>query len=288
MKRVTSRRGNTYEILYGADICDATLSSKTKKYFDRLMEIDSDVFGGEDKGDDCVYVGDVSGYIDRFGYVEDTKRGQYRLDPTAGVVDNIVAVAKDDRILGYINYLTMDDELHNEIIHPDVEAYLADPARRDDGITGSQLRQWSKDKPNNLFILSVAVDKEYQDSDVIKVLTNSFREELVQKQKDGYDVTSISADTVSDHGEKFAKMIRCDIAEEHGKKVILPAPESDESGHDVTVRVCEGKNMELLLQKGFDFSHHDKTPGPLRTKSRRGFEFESLFAEPTKDLELNF
>ena len=249
MKQVTSRRGNTYDILYGADICDPTLTPKTQAYLDRLMEIDTDVFGGEDKGADCVYVGDVSGYLNRFGYVEDKETGEYKLDPTAGVVDNIVAVAEDGKILGYINYLTMDDELHNEILHPDVEAYLENPARRDDGITGSQLSPWSKDKPNNLFILSVAVDKQYQDSDVIKVLTDSFREELVQKKKDGYNVTSISADTVSDDGEKFARMIHCEAAEESGKKVILPAPESDESGHDVTVRVCEGKNMELFLQE---------------------------------------
>ena len=285
MKHVTSRRGNNYDVLFGHDICDETLTPKTQSYLERLMEIDTDVFGGEDKGDDCIYVGDIGGYLSRFGYVEGAD-GQSRLDPNQGVVDNIVAVAKEGKILGYINYLTMDDELHHEIMHPDVDAYLADPARRDDGIEGHQLRQWSKDKPNHLFILSVAVDKEYQDSDVIQVLTNSFREELRGKQAAGYPVSSISADTVSDHGEKFAKMLRCEVAEDDGKKVILPAPESDESGHDVTVRVCEGKNMELLLEKGFDFSHHYKTPGPVRER-KRGYELDYLY-EPAvgNDFEL--
>lgn len=65
---------------------------------------------------------------------------------------------------------------------------------------------------------------------------------------------------------------------------ILPAPESDESGHDVTVRVCEGENMRLLLTQGFDFSHKD---GPNKATSvQRGHEFDGRINMPQTETEL--
>ena len=253
MKKIRDINGKSYTILKGTDICDPTLTPKTKGYFEQLMAIDSSVYGGDEKGEDCEYVGDIEGYINRFGYDEDGN-----LDPSKGVVDNIIAIAdpnKDNEIIGYVNYLTMDDRLYEEIINPDINAYLEDPTRRDDGITGDQLRPWSKDKPNNMFILSIAIDKKYQDGEAIKILTDSFLEELREKQKEGYPVTSITCDTVSDHGEDAMKMFRCDNCKgKDGKPIILPAMESDESGHEVTVRICEGENMEKLLQKGFDLN----------------------------------
>ena len=252
MKTVIGKDGGEYQVLFGKDICDSTLTPKTREFFEQLMKIDGEAYGGDEKGEDCAYVGEIDGYINRFGYVE--KDGQMVLDPEHGVVDNIVAIAQKGKIIGYINYLTMDDALHEEIIHPDIDAYMEDPTRRDDGITGDQLRQWSKDKPNHLFILSIAVDKEHRDTDAIQVLTDSWRQELIDKRDQGYEVTSITCDTVSDHGEDAAKMFRCEnVQDGDGKPVILPAMESDESGHEVTVRVCEGENIRLLLDEGFDF-----------------------------------
>ena len=255
MRSVISKKGNNYTVMFGPDICDPILTERTLKYFEQLMEIDAVVYGGEEKGEDCVYIGDVQGYINRFGYVDDGK--QSKLDPKAGVVDNMVAVLKDDKIVGYISYLTLGDELYEEMLHPDINAYLNDPERRDDGIKGTQLKQWTKDGENNLFVLSIAIDPKYWGSDVIQVLTDGFRDELINKKNQGYDITSISMDTVSEHGEKFAKMLRCDIAKDNGEQLILPAPESDKSGHPVTVRLCEGKNIDLLLTEGFDFSYKE-------------------------------
>ena len=271
MKRIITDKGNTYKILTGKDICDNPMSEKTKQYIDDLMAIDTECYGGEDKGEDCIYVGNASGYYDRFGYRENEK-GEMILDPNIGCVDNIVAVANENnQIVGYINYLTLGNDLYNEIINPDIDAYLEDPSRRDDGITGEQLTKWSKTNPNNLFILSVTIAKKYQDGEVVKLVSNEFRNELIQKENEGYHINSITGDTVSDHGEDFLTMLRCDNAKNSdGKPLILPAPESDESGHDVTVRICEGENLEKLLEEGFDFSRK-KLVEPTKL-SQRGNE----------------
>ena len=237
---------NGYKVLFGKDICDSVLSEKTLTYFKQLMAIDAEAYGGDEKGEDCVYVGVIDNYINRFGYESsnlNAKLGKF------GEIDNIIAVSKDDIIIGYINYLTMGDELFNEIINPDINAYLEDPGRRDDGITGKQLAHWKNS--NNLFILSIAVKKEYRDSGIIKILTNEFLNELREKDEAGYKINSITADTVSDHGEKIMKMFRSEIVMNENGPVILPAPDSDESGHEVIVRICKGENMKDLLKLGF-------------------------------------
>ena len=282
MKRVVTENGATYKILTGADICGTEagpMSEKTAKYIDDLMAIDAECYGGDEKGEDCCYVGDATGYYDRFGFVEG-EDGKWSLDPNRGCVDNIIAVANDEgRIVGYINYLTMGEELHNEIVNPDIEAYLEDPTRRDDGITGDQLKKWSKDEPNDLFILSVTIAKDYQDGDVVKLVSNEFREELIRKEEEGYHINSITADTVSDHGEDFTKMLRCDNAKgKDGKPIILPCPESDESGHPVTVRICEGENLEALLSQGFDFER-EKLAVSKSSERSKSIEGLSTFEE---------
>lgn len=275
-KVVTGESGKTYRIVTGRDMCEEKLEPNTIKFFDQLMDIDRQVFGGDDKGDDCVYVGDVDGYINRFGYVE--KDGEMVYDPTAGVADNIVAIMEDDKVIGYVNYLTMDDELKDLILNPDFDYLAEDPEgfaeSRDDGITGNQLRQWQKDGENNIFILTTAIAKEHQDSEVIKLLTNNFLEELRDKAAQGYEITSITNDTVSDHGEDIARMFRCDMAKGADEKdLILPAPESDESGHDVHVRICDGDNVRLLLEEGFDFER------PRLAKLNRQKAAEELVAD---------
>ena len=47
------------------------------------------------------------------------------------------------------------------------------------------------------------------------------------------------------------KMFRSEIVMNENGPVILPAPDSDESGHEVIVRICEGENMKDLLKLGF-------------------------------------
>lgn len=59
---------NDCEILFGKDICDTVLTKKTLTYLKQLMDIDAEAFGGAEKGTDCVYVGEIDNYIDRFGY----------------------------------------------------------------------------------------------------------------------------------------------------------------------------------------------------------------------------
>ena len=252
---ITSQEGNTYGILRGDDICDEKLTVKTFERLSELMDIDEAVYQD-------VYAGNIDGYLNRFGYIgkDDGIEGvsnpddEINLDPNKGVADNIIAITKDDKIIGYINYLTMGDELHHEIIHPDMQKYYEDPTLRDDGITGDQLQQWTKEEPNHLFILSIAIRPEYQDTDVVQVLTDSFREELIAKEKEGYHIGSITGDTVSDHGEDALRMMRFACAKENGEDLVLPPPPEDPTAHVVTVRICEGENLKDFLEKGMDFS----------------------------------
>ena len=241
-------RNNDCKILFGKDICDVVLTKKTLTYLKQLMDIDAEAYGEEEKGEDCIYIGLIDNYINRFGYLSSDLNAKLGDN---GEIDNIIAISKNDIIIGYINYLTLKNELFNEIINPDIEAYLKDPGRRDDEISGDQIAHW-KDN-NNLFILSIAVKKEYRDSDIIKILTNEFLDELRRKDKAGYKINSITADTVSGHGEKIMKMFRGEIVQNENGPVILPAPDSDKSGHEVVVRICEGKNMADLLEYGFNF-----------------------------------
>lgn len=266
-----------YEILKGTDICEPTLTPFTMGHFERLMEIDNVAYGGEEKGADCEYVGEIDGYINRFGYRE--QDGEMVLDPNAGCADNMLAVAENGRILGYINYLTMGEELHHEILHPNLEAYLKDQTIRDDGITGDQLVQWSKEKPNHLFILSITIDKPYQDTDVIKTLSEAFVQELRAKEAEGYMIGSITGDTVSDHGEKAMRMFRCEPASPDGKPLTLPAMESDASGHEVTVVIADGERLRELIRTGLDIPKKNVgsfNPGQREKLPDRGSRADSV------------
>lgn len=229
-----------YHIFYGSDICDETLSEKTHKYMEQLMTLDAEAYG-EEKGDTCLYIGKVDGYIDRFGYVDGKLKSDY------GNVDSIVAIEKDNQIIGYINFLLLSDELYQEIINPNIVEYMQHPENRDDGIKGSQVCQWSTER-NNLFILSIVVGKQYRDGHIIKILTNAFLEYLREKSRT-YPITSITCDTVSNHGETIMQMFRC-------KKIlnILPPPKSDKSGQSVVVRICVGDDIRKLLLDGFYFA----------------------------------
>lgn len=233
-----------YHLLYGTDICDTTLTTKTKKYIKQLMQLDKQAYG--EKGKDCIYIGKQESYLDRFGYKK--IKGKYHLLSDYGNVDSIIAIQYKDRIIGYINFLLLSDELYDEIINPNMTEYAIHPENRDDGITGKQVCQWSKEK-NNIFILSIVIDKQFQNGEVIRLLTNSFVSYIKEKSKE-YPITSITCDTVSEHGTKIMKLFWCIPIYKNKQELILPAPESDLSQYGVHVLRSKGYNIHRLLQYG--------------------------------------
>ena len=234
-----------YNIIFGRDFCKPVLDDENRRYLEQIMDIAYEVFRDNEKGEECLYSGNLDGLLNKLGYVKNNDK--MILDKNSGCSDNIIAITKDGIIIGYFYYLTMNDKLLNYIAYPDIDDYIKHPENRDDGITGKQLKQWSKEEPNNLFIIAVAIKKEYQNTDAIKILNNAVLNELRQKEKDGYKISSIYGDTISDQGERFSVLYRMKAVS------ILPAPGWDKSGHNVTVRVCKEEDLDKLLSEGFCF-----------------------------------
>ncbi|HIZ07515.1 MAG TPA: hypothetical protein IAA08_06225 [Candidatus Eubacterium avistercoris] len=106
---------------------------------------------------------------------------------------------KTGQFIGYINYLNMSAALYQDIIY-DTQVI------RDDDIRPEELAEFSADRPNHLFILSMVIHPAYRNQKtVIKTLTDGFIKAILKLEQAGFPVGSISGAAVSEGG---CKMLR--------------------------------------------------------------------------------
>lgn len=137
----------------------------------------------------------------------------------------LVCVMKEDVLAGYMEFFPVTDKLYNEIIYTCNEI-------RDDDIEPFEIETFSKNKSNNIFIISIVTSPKFRDGETIKILTNEFISYINKLEAQGYKINSISATAISKDGEKFLKRNYFSFVREinHGYKTLI----------------CKGENLKML------------------------------------------
>lgn len=188
-----------YRVIYGTEMTEQEL----RKVFD----IDLLVYAGELQG---IY----ENMRARFLYNRDT----------------FICVMDGKKMAGYLNVFPVGEALHEELLAPDKTRI------RDDDITPAEMAQYSPEKENNLFVISVAVHPEYRGGEVTKLLGRSFAAFIAKKDGEGYRIGDISGAAVSDGGRRF-------LSRSH----FVPTKSLDE-GYELYV--CSGDNLKELICDG--------------------------------------
>ncbi len=113
--------------------------------------------------------------------------------------DSFILVYDGDTLAGYMNMFPISDTLYRQLNAPGFFGM------RDDDIAPEEMDTWRKDKPNELFIISVAILPEYRRGETIKLLGNGCLAFLRQKDSEGYEIGSIAGSAISAGGESFLK-----------------------------------------------------------------------------------
>jgi ribosomal protein S18 acetylase RimI-like enzyme len=106
----------------------------------------------------------------------------------------------------------------------------------DDNIIADDIYLYSKEEPNRLYILSVVIDPEYQNSNAVNVLVNAFIVFLREKENTGYPIERLLVSCISEDGSKLFSRLRF-----HYEKQLED---------DYCLYTCEGPSLKDLLQKG--------------------------------------
>ncbi len=122
--------------------------------------------------------------------------------------DSFLLVYDNDKVIAYVNFLTISDKLFSEMTD------LSRHEMRDDDIMPDEMDVWRKDKDNNVFVISVVVTEPYRKGEAIKLLGNGFLEYLRHKEACGYKIGNISGSAVSDGGANFLKRFRASFLKE--------------------------------------------------------------------------
>lgn len=116
--------------------------------------------------------------------------------------DSFILIYDEDTLAGYMNLFPISDTLYDQLNSPSFFKM------RDDDIEPHEMENWSKDKPNNLFIISIAIMPSYRNGEAIKLLGSACLSFLREKDKEGYKIGSISGSAISIGGENFLKRLR--------------------------------------------------------------------------------
>ena len=174
-----------------------------------------------------VYALDVMVYEEELQGEFENLRKRYEFNK-----DTFICVMNGERLAGYINFFPVSEELHEELFDPEHLEI------RDDDIEPEEMAQYSTDKVNNLFIISVAVHPDYRDGETVKLISDNFVKFIADKQQKGCVIGDISGAAVSGGGRKFLSRLRF----EPRKKL--------DDGYELYV--CDGENLEELIRDGRD------------------------------------
>lgn len=186
-------------------------------FLPRVMDIDKKVYEGS-----CV--GNLENMIAR-----------YEKNPKSFVC---VMDTETGRLAGYINFFPCTDDLYYDIVEDC-------PFMRDDDITPDEIADYQP-KGNHLFIISIAIDPDYQDkTDTMKVLSKGFINYLNRINQD-YRIEDLTATAVSPDGKKALT------------NFLFRQLRILEQDHGYIVYICKDKFLEKLLDNELYLkSYHD-------------------------------
>lgn len=112
--------------------------------------------------------------------------------------DCFVLLYDNKALIGYACIIPITESLAKKILEND-ELY-------DDNITSSDITEYSKDV-NILYLMSVVIAPEFQDSVATNMLGNGIVNFLNDKEENGYHIQKTLATTVGDSGYKFLEKL---------------------------------------------------------------------------------
>ena len=126
--------------------------------------------------------------------------------------ESFIAVIDNDKLIGYLNYLNIREDKYNEIKSSNI---IIDEFALDDIIPFTN--------NNNIVINSVVIDRNYQNTDVIKYITDGLLDKLKELENNGYRIKSLDLTAISEDGAKFAKNLGLDLYKEleDGNKLFI-------------------------------------------------------------------
>ena len=158
--------------------------------------------------------------------------------------DSFILLYDDDRLAGYMNFFPVGDELYGKMT--DRKNLLM----YDDNITPEEMENWSTQRDNNLFIISIALHPDYRrvnrkSNDAIVTMTDAFLRLLREKHNSGYTISSIAGYAVSLGGVKCLKRMYASL---------LKTTEED-----YHYFFANKYNVERLLDEGYAIDAYEKT-----------------------------
>ena len=110
--------------------------------------------------------------------------------------DSFIAVTNDNKLVGYLNFLNISDNVYNQMLKSNV---IIDEYDLKDIMPFTE--------NNNILICSIVIDKEYQNTGVVKYLTDGLLARLKELEKNNYHIKTLSGTAVSEDGQKLLKIL---------------------------------------------------------------------------------
>lgn len=170
------------------EVLSELLNKKVKKSMNKL-----DVYIGSLLSDthiDEIYDLDKTFFDKKYLWKKDIQKKLFKKNR-----DSVIGIIDNGDLIGYINFLPISKDKYNEIKKSNK---IIDNYKEKDIIP------YSKEKKNYITINSVVILKKYQNTKVIKLLTDNFKKSLKKLNKMGYTIGGINTTAISLDGRKFA------------------------------------------------------------------------------------
>ena len=192
-------------------------------FMEKVHELDVKVYSAEDAGE-------IMPMVDRYG--ANPLSYAYVWDESA------------DRLIGYINFFPVNEELQEMILKEDTPY-----SQLDDGITSGQIVPFEEDSSHFVYILSAVIDPEYQGTGVVRLLTDgvhSFLREIHIRKN--IHIDTIAACAVSEDGVKLLNIMR--FKRHHILIQSSGAAVESESGFPKAIYICDNSDADTVTKAG--------------------------------------
>lgn len=106
--------------------------------------------------------------------------------------NEFIVLLKDGKVIAYMQYFPLVAEYANKV--------MEDDEIHDDNIVGKDIKRLSKNEPNDIYLLSVAMYQDYHGTDAMQVLARAMSEKLLAIHDAGYPIGRIISTAISDKG----------------------------------------------------------------------------------------
>jgi len=141
------------------------------------------------------YIDDIIKLDDDFYDTDYIWTNEYQLDVYKRNKDSFIAIELNGELIGYLNYLCIKDSTYNKIIESNITI---------DDFELNEIVEY-QEGDNYITINSIVIKKEYQDTNIIKYLTDGLLSKLKVLEENNKHIAGINGIAISEDGIKFFK-----------------------------------------------------------------------------------